>query len=54
MDGQTCYYVIVEAGPAGCVLAARLSADPSVRVALVEVSPGGRAGAWKSRSSAWR
>ena len=29
-------YVIVGAGSAGCVLANRLSADPAVRVALVE------------------
>ena len=33
-------YVIIGAGSAGCVLAARLSRDPSIMVALVEA--GGR------------
>ena len=32
-------YVIVGAGTAGCVLANRLTADPAVRVALIEAGP---------------
>jgi choline dehydrogenase len=37
--GDVFDYVIVGAGTAGCVLAARLSEDRNTRVALVEAGP---------------
>ncbi|MCU0731845.1 MAG: GMC family oxidoreductase N-terminal domain-containing protein, partial [Hyphomonas sp.] len=36
MSTETFDYVIIGAGSAGCVLANRLSADPSIRVCLIE------------------
>ena len=43
MTGGSYHYVIVGAGPAGCVLANRLSADPGCRVALLEAGGPDRA-----------
>jgi choline dehydrogenase-like flavoprotein len=40
--GEEADYVVVGAGTAGCILAARLSEDPDTRVVLLEAGPADR------------